>query len=199
MHTHTRSHTFITGWLLAFSLFLSLLIPASVSAHGGASGVDTDTCRIPVDSHWVHFTAYQPQLSGTTEFCSAIPEIGMTTVVFDYEGKALRNMTVEFEITKEPEGTRVFYKEPMSYPTGSANTQVNFTETGSYLTHITLVNDGKKIDAHIPFKVGSSQTGISGSTWLILALVLGAIGYIVYLSNAGFKGAVDKILNKKSA
>jgi len=27
-------------------------------------------------------------------------------MVFDYEGKALRNMTVEVEFTKEPEGTR---------------------------------------------------------------------------------------------
>ncbi len=194
---HTQK--FVQRWLIAFSLFVSFLIPASVWAHGGASGVDADSCRIPVGSYWVHFTAYQPQLTGTTEYCNSIPETGSTTIVFDYEGKALRNMTVEFEITREPEGSRVFYKEPLAYPTGSANTTINFTEPGSYLAHVTLVNEGQKIDAHIPFKVGASQTGISGSTWFVIVVVLGAIGYIGYLSNAGFKAAVDKVLNKKSA
>ncbi len=195
MHTHKLAQR----WLMAFGLFLSLLIPATVSAHGGASGVDTDSCRIPVGSHWVHFTAYQPQLTGTTEFCSSIPEIGDTTVVFDYEGKALRNMTVEFEITKEPEGTRIFYKEPKAYPTGSANAIVKFPEAGSYLAHIALVNEGQKVDAHIPFKVASSQSGLSSTTWVVLSVLLGAVGYITYLSNAKFKGVVDKVLSKKSA
>ena len=194
-----HNHRFIQRWLIAFSLFLSLLVPASVWAHGGASGVDADSCRIPVGSYWVHFTAYQPQLTGTTEYCGSIPETGSTTIVFDYEGKALRNMTVEFEITKEPEGIRVFYKEPSTYSTGSANTTINFTEPSAYLAHVTLVNNGQKIDAHIPFKVGTAQTGISATTWFIIVVVLGAIGYIVYLSNAGFKGVVDKILSKKSA
>jgi hypothetical protein len=189
----------LKGGLWSVLLVLSALVPTGFSwAHGGGTGVDVDQCRIPVGSHWVHFTAYQPQLTGTTEYCDRIPETGSTTLVFDYEGKALRNMTVEFEITKEPGGTRLFYQPPATHPTGTVNTTINFADPGDYLAHVTLVNDGQKIDAHVPFRIGVSQTSISFSTYLVIAVVLAAIGYILYLSNAGFKGAVDRLMKKQA-
>lgn len=184
--------------LLAFGILAISVIPTISWGHGGAS-VDTDQCRVQIGSHLVHFTAYQSQLTGSTEYCNAIPEVGMTDVVFDYEGKALRNMTVEFEITKEPEGTRVFYQEPSTHPTGTFNTKINFSEPGKYRTHITLVNEGQKVDEHIAFVVGANQTGISTSTWFVIGVLLISIAYILYLSNAGFKTAVDKMLAKKES
>lgn len=194
-----RSYYFITGGMRLIGLVALLLVPLSGAwAHGGAS-VEADKCRIEVGPHLVHFTAYQPQLTGTTEFCNDIPELGNVVIVFDYEGKALRNMTVEFEITKEPEGTRVFYQEPTTNPTGTYNTQLNLATAGKYLAHVTLVNEGQKIDAHVPFSVGTSQTGLSGTTYLVIAVVLIALGYIFYLSNPAFQAAVDRVLKKKSA
>lgn len=191
-----RNFNVLRNGLIGLGLLLSMAFPLTGWSHGGAS-VDVDTCRIPVGAHWVHFTAYQPQLTGTTEYCNSIPELGNTTIVFDYEGKALRNMTVEFEITKEPEGTRIFYKEPSAYPTGTANTTLNLTAPGQYLAHVTLVNEGQKVDAHVPFKVGASANGgLSLTTLLVVTVLLLAGGYVFYLSNAGFKAAVDKILNK---
>ncbi|BBA33451.1 uncharacterized protein sS8_1491 [Methylocaldum marinum] len=184
--------------LLALGVLVFSVIPVSTWAHGGASGVDLDACRIPVGPHWVHFTAYQPQLTGTTEYCNSIPELGSATLVFDYEGKALRNMTVEFEVTKEPQGTRLFYKEPSNYPTGTVNTTINFTEPGDYLAHVTLVNEGQKVDAHVPFSVGTASGALSTSTYLVIAVILIAVGYILYLSNASFKGAVDRMMKKSS-
>ncbi|QSA98245.1 hypothetical protein [Methylococcus sp. EFPC2] len=183
--------------LLTLSLLATLAPVSKTWAHGGAS-VDADTCRILVGPHIVHFTAYQPQISGTTEYCDKIPDLGQATIVFDYEGKALRNMTVEVEITKEPGGTRFFYIPPSTHSTGSFNTTLNFTETGSYLTHVTLINEGQKIDAHIPFKVGSASTELSSTTILVIVVVLGAIGYIFYLSNAGFKALIDRLIGNKS-
>ncbi len=194
-----RTHRFITGGMRILGLIAALVLPASaVWAHGGAS-VEADTCRIEVGPHLVHFTAYQPQLTGTTEFCNDIPELGNSVIVFDYEGKALRNMTVEFEITKEPEGTRIFYQEPTTNPTGTYNTQIDFKIPGKYLAHVTLVNEGQKVDAHVPFTVGTSQSGLSGTTYLVIAVVLFALGYIFYLSNPAFQAAVDRVLKKKSA
>jgi len=183
--------------LLTLGFLVSLAPMTGAWAHGGAS-VDADTCRIMVGPHLVHFTAYQPQLTGTTEFCDKIPELGQTTLVFDYEGKALRNMTVEVEITKEPGGSRIYYIPPSTHSTGSFNTTINFTEPSAYLAHVTLINEGQKIDAHIPFKVGTSQSEMSNSTILIIAVVLGAIGYIFYLSSPGFKSTVDRLISKKS-
>jgi len=194
-----RNLKFIRSLSLALGLSLGALLPvSSVWAHGGAS-VDTDQCRIFVGPHLVHFTAYQPQLTGSTEFCGEIPELGTTTMVFDYEGKALRNMTVEVEFTKEPEGTRIAYLPPATHNTGTFNTTYNFTEGGKYLAHVTLINEGVKIDAHVPFKVGTAKNEISSSTKIIIATVLASVLYLAYLSSASFKGFVDGLFKKKTA
>ncbi|MEY2697083.1 MAG: hypothetical protein RL333_1221 [Pseudomonadota bacterium] len=183
--------------LAAAGLLAASLMPITAWSHGGAS-VDTDQCRVQVGSQLVHFTAYQPQLTGTTEYCNNIPELGQSTIVFDYEGKALREMTVEFEITKEPEGTRFYYEPPATHSKGTFNTTLNFTEAGKYLVHVTLVNENQKVDAHIPFTVGRGAAGIPTSTIIVVLTLLVSVLYILYLSNAGFKCAVDKFL-KKSA
>lgn len=189
--TAKRTHQWV-GFLAA------MILPLSVFAHGGAS-VDTDQCRVQVGSHLVHFTAYQPQLTGTTEYCNNIPELGQSTIVFDYEGKALRNMTVEFEITKEPEGTRFFYAPPATHSNGTFNQNLNFTDAGKYLVHVTLVNEGQKVDAHIPFTVGKGAAGVQTSTIVVVLTLLTAVLYIYYLSNAGFKAFADGFIKKKES
>ena len=146
-----------------------------VLAHGvGANEIDD--CRIPIIGQWVHFTAYTPKLSGDNEYCTTIPELGLTTIVFDYEQKPLRKMKVEFEITKEPEGKRVFYQEPKVQKTGSMNAAIDFTPfgAGDYLVHATLVIAGKKIDAHLPFTVGV------GDGWIIYRLIFIVI-FVLFL------------------
>lgn len=180
----------------AAGLLVASLLPVTAWSHGGAS-VDTDQCRVQVGSQLVHFTAYQPQLSGTTEYCNNIPALGPTTIVFDYEGKALREMTVEFEITKEPEGTRFYYEPPATHSRGTFNTTLNFADPGKYLVHVTLVNENQKVDAHIPFTVGRGAAGVPTSTIIVILTVLLAGLYILYLSHAGFKGLVDKLILKK--
>lgn len=193
-----RNFSLAKSLILTLGIFISALVPTTVTwAHGGAS-VDTDQCRIFVGPHLVHFTAYQPQLSGTTEFCGDIPELGPTTIVFDYEGKALRDMSVEVEITKEPEGSRVAYIAPASHPTGTFNTTINFTEPSKYLAHVTLVNEGERIDAHVPFKLGTAKSGISTNTIIVIGVVLFTILYILYLSNPKVKAMVDSMTKKKS-
>jgi hypothetical protein len=192
-----RNHKFIRS--LALGLSLGALLPvSSVWAHGGAS-VDTDQCRIFVGPHLVHFTAYQPQLTGSTEFCGEIPDVGPTTMVFDYEGKALRNMTVEVEFTKEPEGTRIAYLPPATHSSGTFNTTYNFTEPGKYLAHVTLINEGQKIDAHVPFKIGTAKNEISSSTKIYVVTIGAALFYLAYLSSAPFKAFIDGLFKKKAA
>lgn len=195
-----RNLTYVRSWIATLAIVLSALMPTSSSwAHGGAS-VDTDQCRIFVGPHLVHFTAYQPQLTGTTEYCNEIPELGATTLVFDYEGKALRNMTVELEITKEPGGTRIYYQEPSTHSTGTFNVNINFTEASKYLAHVTLVNESQKVDAHVAFKVGTASSGgPSTSTIIVILVILIAAGYIFYLSNPKFKSMVDGLSKKKTA
>ena len=163
---------------LLIAAYFFLLAPI-IWAHGGVS-VNIDNCRIPVDNRWVHFTAYTPEFTQDTEYCKSIPNVGRTNLVFDYESRELRNMTVEFEITKEPEGTRVYHQDPGAHKRGSINAIVDFNEfgPGEYLAHVTLANAGSKIDAHLPFAVGSTG-GSSSAIWLVGFITLAGL-FVVF-------------------
>ncbi len=47
--------------------------------------------------------------------------------------------------------------------------------------------------------VGAGASGIPTSTLIVVLTLLVAGGYLFYLSNAGFKNAVDKLISKKQA
>lgn len=192
-----RHIKFLKSAIVAVGLLASAVLPSSsVWAHGGAGATTNDTCRVAVGSHWVHFTSYLPQLTGTQEYCTEIPSPGMANLVFDYEGKALRSMTVEFEITKEPEGARIHYQAPNTYPRGTVNAQVNLKDPGKYLAHVTLVNEGQKIDAHLPFVVATGNESANNQMLFVIGVIALAALYILYLSSPAFKAIVDKLLGK---
>lgn len=179
---------------------LGLLFSTAIFAHGGAAGTDTDQCKFELEKdHWIHYTAYQPKAYPAEEFCGNIPDTNsLIQLVFDYQDQRYRNMSVEFEVTKEPEGTRVFYQEPQKHKSGTVvlNLQNGVPEAGKYLIHITLLQDsGERLDAHMGFKAGGGQPTSKGSMGLY-ALVVFAGLYIFYLSNAGFKRKVDELIGK---
>jgi hypothetical protein len=102
--------------------------------------------------------------------------------VFDYEGKSLRNLTVEFEVTKEPEGTRIFYQEPTKIKSGTVNGVVDFSKfgAGNYLAHVAIVHKDKSMDSHIPFSVGLEDESSDNLPIKSLFIVL-LIAAVVYL------------------
>lgn len=161
------------NWQLFSSISLLLIIfaffPSTVYAHRGAVE-EIDPCRIRVGYERIHFTAYTPTISGGKEYCNSIPHLGPTNLVFDYEGKKLRDVTVEFEITKEPKGTRVFFKEPEKIKTGTVEGLVDFSQhgAGNYLAHVTIVHEGRKLDTHLPFTVGIEDDSDSGFIELLI-------------------------------
>ncbi|MFZ2450841.1 MAG: hypothetical protein WAW36_10010 [Methylovulum miyakonense] len=190
------AHIFKKGCLVLLGLFFS----ASLWAHGGAAGTDTDQCKFELEpSHWIHYTAYQPVAYSAEEFCGNLPGINTRTqLVFDYQDMRYRNMTVEFEVTKEPEGTRVFFLPAAKHKAGTVNLDLpnGVPEAGKYLIHITLVPDqGERLDAHMSFKAGG---GVAVSKNNILLYVFFALAglYVLYLSHAGFKSKIDEIIVK---
>lgn len=179
---------------------LGLVFSASLWAHGGAAGTDTDQCKFELEpSHWIHYTAYQPKAFPAEEFCGNLPNVNTETqLVFDYQDMRYRKMAVEFEVTKEPEGSRVFFQAAQKHKSGTVNLDLpnGVPEIGKYLIHITLVPDqGERLDAHMSFQAGKGQQ-ISRNSMLLYAFFAFAGLYILYLSNAGFKRAVDGILAK---
>jgi hypothetical protein len=107
-------------------------------------------------------------------------------------------MAVEFEVTKEPEGTRIFFEGAKKHKSGTIMLSLpnGVPDVGKYLIHITLVPDqGERLDAHMSFVAGKGQS--TSSTGLLLYAFFALAGlYVLYLSHAGFKGAVDKALGK---
>jgi hypothetical protein len=179
----------------SFLGLLGLLFSSVLWAHGGAAGTDTDQCKFELEpDHWIHYTAYQSRDYPGDEFCGSLPNVdSMTQLVFDYQDVKYRNMPVEFEVTKEPEGTRVFFQEAKKHKGGTVVLSLpnGVPEAGKYLIHITLhKNDGGRLDAHMSFRAG---TGAPTSTTNIIMYIVALLGglYVFYLSNAGFKKKVD--------
>ncbi len=182
----------------SFLGLLGLLFSTILWAHGGAAGTDTDQCKFELEpDHWLHYTAYQPNSYPGDEFCGALPDVNTTTLlVFDYQDVRYRNMAIEFQVTKEPEGTEVFFQKAKKHKSGTVNLNLanGVKEPGKYLIHITLIKDnGERLDAHMGFKAGTGKPG-GKYDWLLYILGLIAIVYVVYISNEDFKNKVDAYL-----
>lgn len=186
----------------SFLGILGLIFSSMLWAHGGAKGTDTDQCKFELEpDHWIHYTAYQPKAYEAEEFCGNLPSLNtLTQLVFDYQDPRYRNMSVEFEVTKEPEGKRVFFEKAKKHKSGTVVLSLpnGVPEQGKYLIHITLVPDqGERLDVHMGFQAGFGETTSMGSIGLYVLVALGLL-YVLYLSHAGFKQTVDGMLGKKT-
>jgi hypothetical protein len=183
-------------------VLLGLLFSASLWAHGGAAGTDTDQCKFELETgHWLHYTAYQPNAFPAEDFCANIPRANeLTLLVFDYQDMKYRDMSVEFEVTKEPEGTSVFKLPAAKHKKGTVELRLptGVPEAGKYLIHITLIPDENnketgRLDAHMSFSAGGGEP-VKKTNLMLYALFAFAGLYVLYLSHAGFKTKVDEII-----
>ncbi len=169
--------------LSAFLMSLGFSQP-SYSHRGSADEIDN--CRIKVGFEKIHFTAYTPKFSSDEGYCQEIPNVGMTNLVFDYEGKKLRNVLLEFEVTKEPEGTRVFFQPAQKIKTGTVNARVDFSKfgAGDYLAHVTIVYKGEKMDTHLPFSVGVGGAETPWGRYFMFSIFILFIAFLVKLNRS---------------
>lgn len=171
--------------LILSILLLGFVLPSTVHAHR-IEGNEIDTCRIPVGTEVVHFSAYTGQTGGRG-LCQIIPVAGLTDLVFDYEGQKLRETTVEFEVTKEPEGDRVYYHKPAKIKKGTVDAKVDFSKfgAGNYLAHVTIMYEGEKQDSHLPFTVGleSEEGGPPTSVIILLSILAIAVFGMMVMSS----------------
>lgn len=181
----------------------ALLFSSAIWAHGGAAGTDTDQCKFELEKeHWIHYTAYQPKDFPAEDFCGNIPNINsLTQLVFDYQDLRYRNRAVEFEVTKEPEGKRVYFQEAAKHKSGTVmlDLKEGVPEVGKYLIHITLLpeegSSEQRLDAHMGFQAGKGQSASRNEMFLYSFFAFAGL-YILYLSSAGFKRAVDGVIGK---
>ena len=187
---HQKPIAWCRSRLILSALIFAVFLPFPVNSHRGTleSFQVDDPCRIRVGDERIHFSAYTPTFTGNKSYCKAVPNIGPTNLVFDYEGKKLRHVTVEFEITKEPDGKRVFYQEPKRIKTGTVNGVVDFNEfgAGDYLVHVTIVDKNEKIDTHLPFTVGIEDESEGGSYKFLITVII-MIVVILFLLRVAIK------------
>ncbi len=184
----------------SFLGFLGMIFSTVLWAHGGAAGTDTDQCKFELEKdHWIHYTAYQPKAYPAKDFCGNLPDINtLTQLVFDYQDQRYRNMAIEFELTKEPEGKQVFFWEAMKHKSGTVVLDMpdGLAEPGKYLIHITLLQDsGERLDAHMNFKAGEGLAASKSKIGIYIVAFL-AVLYVLYLTNARFKRTIAKLVRR---
>ncbi len=172
------------------------VIPTAGTLAGGGLVLEDDVCIIRIDFYSAHFTAYQPNTSGNTQFCRDLPDTGETIFVLDYLHQSLKEVPVDFRIIKDVTGQgrfvklkhveaigdieqhTVFYQPPTVRPDASLKIEYDFVEEGAYIGIVTAGHPSKDTvyTTVFPFEVGGSNFTWLASLFLLLA---GAAFFIV--------------------
>ena len=194
---------------LFMAFFLGLAMVPTAFADGGGGGMG-DFCRVRIGKFTLMFSAYQPHLTGDKKYCTEIPGLGKTNLVFDYESqegtaaigkkreldKLIKEMKLGVKVVREDDG-KVIVEEPPKKMRGSLlETVADFDKPGKYEIDLVLVDPaGKENKEHVELMVGV-ESGAQLRTMIIAVVVLFAVFYIAYLSVAGFREKVDAVLAK---
>ncbi len=191
------------------ALILGLAVVPGAFADGGGGGMG-EFCRVRIGKFTLMFSAYQPHLTGDRKFCTDIPGLGKTNLVFDYESqegtaaigkkreldKLIKEMKLGVRVVREDDG-KVIVEEPPKKMRGSLlETVADFDKPGNYEIDLVLVDPaGKETKEHVELTVGV-ESGAQLRAMIIAAVVLIAAFYLAYLSIAGFREKVDAVLAK---
>ncbi len=165
------------------------LIPVASTLAGGGLVLEDDVCIIRIDFYSAHFTAYQPNTSGNTQFCRDLPDTGETIFVLDYLHQSLKEVPVDFRIIRDVTGLgrfvklkhveaiedieqhTVFYQAPTIRPDASLKIEFDFVEEGAYIGIVTAGHPSKDTiyTAVFPFEVGGSNYTYLAPLFLLLA------------------------------
>ena len=177
------------------SFFSSVLLMAgatllsSIAIAGGGLVLEGDVCIIRIDFYSAHFTAYQPDSSGNTQYCQDLPDTGETIFVLDYLHQSLKEVPVDFRIIRDVTGQgsfvklkhveaiedieqhTVFYQPATIEMDASLKVEYDFEEKGSYIGIVSAGHPSSDTiyTAVFPFEVGRSDFGYLPLVILLLA------------------------------
>jgi len=180
---------------LVTGLLALLAAPLAVS-HGGVLAED-DRCLIHIGVYTAHFTIYQPETRASKEFCEDVPDVTRTIFVMDYLHDSMRQVPVDFRISRDVldrrtyasiddvrqigdvDAATVFYQAPRVEPEGSLTVEHTFTEPGWYIGIVTARHPtlDKTYEAVFGFHVGKRSWGFW--PWVILGLLAVQLQYWV--------------------
>ena len=186
-------------------LFISGLLATDLVSAGGGLVLEDDICILTIDFYSAHFTAYQPESRGDTQYCKEFPDTGLTIIVLDYLHQSLKLVPVELRIIRDVTGLgrfaklehvqaisdlsahTVFYQPPIVRANASLTIEHSFQDEGNYIGIITAAHP--TLDTYstaiFPFEVGVSQFD---STWWMLVFAVAASLVFWLTRSRGTKG-----------
>jgi hypothetical protein len=175
--------------MLSMVFCITLFPWGDANAHGGVS-IEFDKCVLKIGNYLMHFTGYQPETSGGTEFCEDIPEAGHAIIVMDFVDPQLRKLETDLKIVRTDSwpaaqayklgdaAEEVLYYPPQKYKGGSITVDHRFAEPGYFVGIVTAEGDNHEKTASLfPFSVGHGIGAFSGAKGgsRMMFLVAGAV------------------------
>jgi len=164
----------------AVMALVGLLVCGGVQAHGGLS-MEKDFCKLRLGPYAMHFTGYQPEVTGANEFCEDIPRVGHTVVALDALDEPLRDLPIEVRIIRDTGdesnlGTiTVFHLPPKRYPTGTVSFDHRFDQAGKF---VGLVFAGEH-QSRFPFSVAAGRSRLEPWLWAA-AIIAGGVALFLF-------------------
>jgi len=168
---------------------------STAAVAGGGMVLSSDACILQIDFYSMHFTAFQPQDSGNTQFCQDLPATGPSILVLDYLHDSLKEVPVDFRVIRNVTGQgsfvklkhveeigdlaahTVFYQPPVIQADASLKIEYDFKEKGSY---IAIVSAGHPTNNNIYTAVFPIEVGRSGwAYWPFVVVLLAVLGFVV--------------------
>jgi hypothetical protein len=167
---------------VAAAVGLALALAAPRGEARGALGYDQEACVLKVGPDFLYFSGYQFAVS-QRKFCEDVPDVGETTLVFDLAQDELRQMKLDFRITRDAgatptegsaaNGSTVAYLPPETYPRGTFSFVHTFDEPGNFVGVVTADGpNGEHWVASFPFSVGGGAPA-SKTPLILLAVACG--------------------------
>jgi len=177
------------SFLPSVLLMAGTTLLSSIAIAGGGLVLEGDVCIIRIDFYSAHFTAYQPDSSGNTQYCQDLPDTGETIFVLDYLHQSLKEVPVDFRIIRDVTGQgsfvklkhveaiediekhTVFYQPATIEMDASLKVEYDFEEKGSYIGIVSAGHPSNDTiyTAVFPFEVGRSGFGYLPLVILLLA------------------------------
>ncbi|WP_205754937.1 hypothetical protein [Azoarcus sp. DD4] len=132
----------------------------------------------------MHFTGYQPEATGTKEFCEDIPETGHTVVALDAIDEQLRHLPIEVRIIRDTgdesniDAVTVLHLKPKTYPTGSLSLEHDFPQPGRFVGLVTAVGDKETYVSRFPFSVASTSAALAKYVPMVGVVLAGILLYL---------------------
>jgi hypothetical protein len=185
------------------AIFLAALLLGTVHerslAHGSLS-MDKDMCKLKLGKHMMHFTGYQPEATGSEEFCEDIPKTGSVVVVLDAIDAELREMPIEVRIIQDAgeksdaEAVTVLHIAPQKYPTGSISFEHKFDQPGKFVGLVAAGEKGEHL-ARFPFSVAIDKPAYQ--KYMMIAVVV-LLGFALYLFSGRARRVAEARANSSS-